>query len=39
MNYIDFQYTGAVQEFIVPNTGIYTLECWGLKEAHIQLLT
>ena len=24
-----FVYTGAVQEYVVPKTGYYTIECWG----------
>ena len=28
---VDFSYTGDVQEFIVPVSGIYQLECWGAQ--------
>lgn len=30
-DYIDYNYTGGVQTFVVPNSGIYKLEVWGGK--------
>lgn len=27
--HIDFDYTGSVQEFVVPKDGLYKIECWG----------
>ena len=30
----DFDYTGAVQEFVVPETGIYKLQVWGAQGGY-----
>ena len=33
---VDFAYTGTVQEYVVPATGLYKLEVWGGKGAVTQ---
>lgn len=35
-NYI-FEYTGEIQEFVVPTTGIYLLETWGAQNSESEL--
>ncbi len=32
--HIDFDYTGSVQEFVVPTSGFYKIECWGASGGH-----
>lgn len=32
-------YTGAVQTFVVPNSGLYQIECWGAKGGDLNIST
>ncbi len=38
MNHCDFYFTGEIQEFKVPITGKYKIECWGAEGGGCQLL-